>query len=399
MKFIHLSDLHLGIKLHKKDLEEDQRLILQEIVNNIVKEAPDAVIIAGDVFDTTQPQDSAKELYDWLVSSIYRAGVPLYIINGNHDPVELLNMCSSVLAASKVFVASKADAKIYKYTLGNDAYGKCNLYLLPYMRTAYARASTAFSEEEKAGIQDLNDAVRLVLEHTDIDPNERNILVTHQFIQGAKVSDDGRRPVGGLIGIDAKLFDQFDYVALGHLHTAHQAVSEDKRLRYCGTPLAYSFDETGVYDLEKDAYVGNQSEKSMTVVELGEKGSEPIIRKLPLHPLRQLVQVKGKLEDILKEENIAKFASQQDYFRFILTDKDYQENAQKRLCAHYKHVLNIKYVAIDKSIDVDFTQLEAETRLAPIDYLQALYKESFGEDMPEEEVALAMEILGKEQVD
>ena len=111
------------------------------------------------------------------------------------------------------------------------------------------------------------------------------------------------------------------------------------------------------------------------------------------------MQVKGKLEDILKEENIAKFASQQDYFRFILTDKDYQENAQKRLCAHYKHVLNIKYVAIDKSIDVDFTQLEAETRLAPIDYLKALYKESFGEEMPKEEVALAMEILGKEQVD
>lgn len=395
MKIIHLSDLHLGIKLHKKDLEEDQRCILGEIVQHIVAEAPDAVIIAGDVFDTTQPSDSAKELYDWLVSSIYKAGVPLYIISGNHDPVELLNMCSSVLAESKVFVASKTDARIYKYT-SQDNYGKYHIYLMPYLRTAFARASSSFSEEEKAGIQGLNDAVRLVLEHTDIDYSERNILVTHQFIQGAKVNDDSRRPVGGLIGIDAQLFEQFDYVALGHLHTAHNAVSENNSLRYCGTPLAYSFDEAPIYDLEKDALVGPEGRKSMTIVELGEKGSEPIIRKIPLNPLRKLVQVKGKLEDILKEETIAKFRSQIDYFRFILTDKDYQENAQKRLCAHYKHVLNIKYVAINRSEDVDFTQLEAETKLAPIDYLKALYKESFGEEMPEEEVDLALEILGKD---
>lgn len=399
MKLIHLSDLHLGIKLHKKDLFEDQKLILKQIVDKIGQEAPDAVIIAGDIFDTSQPPDAAKELYDWLVNAIYRLGIPLYIINGNHDPVELLNMCSGVLADSRVYIASKTNAKLYKYTLGYDEFGKCNVYLMPYIRTAYVRASNEYTDEEKASIQNLNDAVRIVLEHADIDDNERNILVTHQFIQGAKVKDESRRPVGGLIGIDAGLFEKFYYVALGHLHTAHNAVSDNSKLRYCGTPLAYSFDEAPTHDLAKDAVVGPQSQKSMTVVEIGEKGSEPVIRKIPLNPLRKLVQIRGRLEDMLKQETIDRFDSQTDYFRFILTDKEYQENAQKRLSAHYKYVLNIKYVAIDKSIDVDFTQLEAETRLAPIDYLQALYKESFGEDMPEEEVALAMEILGKEQLD
>lgn len=396
MKIIHLSDLHLGIKLHKKDLFEDQELILKQIVDKIEQEAPNAVIIAGDIFDTSQPPDVAKELYDWIVNAIYRLGIALYIINGNHDPVELLNMCSGVLADSRVYIVSKTDARLYKYALGNDEFGKVNIYLMPYIRSSYVRASNEYTDEEKSSIQNLNDAVGLVLEHANINDNERNILVTHQFIQGAKVNDEARRPVGGLIGIDASLFAKFDYVALGHLHTAHNAVSENKKLRYCGTPLAYSFDEAPIHDLEKNEIVGPQSQKSMTVVEIGEKGSEPVIRKIPLNPLRKLVQLRGKLEDMLKQETIDKYASQTDYFRFILTDKEYQENAQKRLSAHYKYVLNLKYPAIDRSIDIDFIKLEAEARLEPIDYLKALYKENFGEEMSEEELKLAMEIFGKE---
>lgn len=398
MKLFHLSDLHLGVKLHKKDLYEDQRFILRQIVQKLELEKPDAVIIAGDIFDTSQPQDNAKALYDWLVSAINRANIPLYLINGNHDPVELLNMCSSVLAESRVYVASKTDTQLYKFQLPEDEYGKCNILLLPYMRTSYVRASDRYTEEEKLEVQDLNDALKLVLEHTDINYEERNILVTHQFIQGAQVTDATRRPVGGLIGIAAELFAGFDYVALGHLHTAHRAVSGNDRLRYCGTPLKYSFEETGIYDLEQDKWLGNTSGKSITVVELAAKGSEPVIREIPLYPLRELVTVRGKLEEILLEENIAKFDAQKDYFRFLLTDKEYQENAQRRLGAHFKHVLNVKYTALDKAVELEYTTLEQEARLEPIDYLQLLYKEQFGEAMSEEELEAALEILGKEQV-
>ena len=397
MKIVHLSDLHLGIKLHKKDLYEDQAFILKQIVRCIREEAPDAVVIAGDIFDTSQPQDSAKSLYDWLVGAIYKENIPLYIISGNHDPVELLNMCSGVLAESRVFVASKTNAQLYKYSL-QDEYGSCNIYLMPYMKASFARAAAQFTDEEKAKIQSLSDAVSLALQHADINYYERNILVTHQFIQGARVNDTAKRPVGGLIGLEAELFAGFDYVALGHLHTPHNAVSGSHSLRYSGTPLKYSFDETAIYDLEKQGWTGNQGPKSLTVVELGPKGTEPVLRTVPLYPLRELVTVRGKLDELLKEETIANFSAAKDYFRFILTDKDYQENAQKRLSAHYRHVLNLKYEAIDRSIDVDYTELEGQARLTPLDYVKALYKEQFGEEMSAEDEKLALEILGKDQV-
>jgi exonuclease SbcD len=260
MKLIHLSDLHLGKRVYDFNLLEDQAYILKEILKVIDTEEPDGVIIAGDIYDKSVPSTEAVELLDEFLVQLSRRDLQVFLISGNHDSPERLAFASRLIASAGIHVSPVYHGVIEPIVL-TDAYGPVNVYLLPFVKPAHVRR---FFPDRK--IESYQDALCAAIEALPIDWSGRNVLVTHQFVTGAVRSDSEEISVGGTDNIDAAVFERFDYVALGHIHGPQNIRSE--RIRYCGTPLKYSFSEA-------------EHVKSVTVTEIGEKGSLPV-RKVPL---------------------------------------------------------------------------------------------------------------------
>ena len=305
MKFMHISDLHLGRQLHRFPLQEEQTEILERIRQAVAAEKPDAVLIAGDVYDRSIPPVYATQALDIFLSGLLATGTAVCMISGNHDSAERVGFLSGALAASGLHVSPAYHGEITKVTLCDDT-GPVDVWLMPYIRPAAVRPF--FPEEE---ITCTNDAVACVLAHMPIDPARRNVLVAHQFVAGANLigSEDACAlggtdvAVGGSDLVDASLFSAFDYVALGHLHHAQNVSSE--RIRYCGTPLKYSFSEL-------------RSEKSITVIELdGDRGIRQ--RLIPLPEPRRLQEFRGAFDDVTSPEALAA-ADRDAYTHVILTD-------------------------------------------------------------------------------
>ena len=252
MKFFHLYDLHLGRRIYEFSLIDDQKYILKEILRRTDEKRPDAVVIAGDIYDRAVPSAEAVELFDSFLTELAGRHIPVLAIAGNHDSPERIAFGAGLMAPSGVHLSPVYNGRVEPVTL-SDAYGEVRFYLLPFIKTANVRR---FYPD--AVIESYTDALRCAVEHMDIDPSARNVLVTHQFVTGGVRSESEDITVGGTDNVDAAVFDGFDYVALGHLHGA-QSIGRET-LRYSGTPLKYSFSE-------KD------QEKSITVVELGEKSS------------------------------------------------------------------------------------------------------------------------------
>ena len=260
MKLIHLSDLHLGKRVYDFSLLEDQAYILKEILKVIDTEEPDGVIIAGDIYDKSVPSTEAVELLDEFLVQLSRRDLQVFLISGDHDSPERLAFASRLIASAGIHMSPVYHGVIEPIVL-TDAYGPLNVYLLPFVKPAHVRR---FFPDRK--IESYQDALCAAIEALPVDWSGRNVLVTHQFVTGAVRSDSEEISVGGTDNIDAAVFERFDYVALGHIHGPQNIRSE--RIRYCGTPLKYSFSEA-------------EHVKSVTVTEIGEKGSLPV-RKVPL---------------------------------------------------------------------------------------------------------------------
>ena len=237
MKLLHLSDLHLGKRLNEFSLLEDQAYILDRILEIAVREAPDAVLIAGDVYDRAVPAAEAVALLDRFLVALARAGLPVLMISGNHDSPERLSFAARLMEKERIHIAPVYDGAVTPVTL-EDRYGPVDVYLLPFLKPAHVRR--CFPEET---IETYTDAVACAISHLDLDPGRRNVLVTHQFVSGAATCESEERSIGGSDDVDAAVFASFDYVALGHLHAPQDVGSP--RIRYCGTPLKYSFSEAG----------------------------------------------------------------------------------------------------------------------------------------------------------
>lgn len=321
MKLIHLSDLHLGKRLCGYSLLADQAFILEQILAVIDDEHPDAVLIAGDVFDKTVPPAEAVQLFDEFLTRLSRRGLETLIVSGNHDSPERLAFGARLMDPSGVHIAPVFNGALTPLKL-RDAYGEVNFWLLPFLKPAVVRP---FFPDRT--LESSTDAVRAALEGTAPDERARNVLVAHQFVTGAACCDSEERSVGGSDNVDGALFDAFDYVALGHLHTP-QCVGRET-LRYCGSPLKYSFSEAG-------------HGKSVTVVELAEKG-RVTVRTIPLSPLRELREIRGSYNEVTLRSFYAGTDLQDSYLHITLTDEEDIPDAVGRLRAVYPNIMKLDY--------------------------------------------------------
>lgn len=255
MKLIHLADLHLGKQVNGFSMMEDQRYILEEIIRMIRQEEADAVMIAGDVYDKPVPPAEAVSLFDEFLETLAKMGKEVFVISGNHDSAERLAFGSGLMNRSGIHISPVYSGEIQPVTV-SDEYGEVNFWLLPFLKPVHVRRFIE-DEKEKETVKTYDQALQYVLSHLPVDPQIRNILLTHQFITGAKTSDSEDFSVGGIDHVEAEHFRPFDYTALGHIHRPQKAGSET--IRYCGSPLKYSFSEA-------------DREKSVPVIELGKKG-------------------------------------------------------------------------------------------------------------------------------
>lgn len=277
MKFLHLADLHLGKRLNDVSFLEDQVRLLCQVEEIARNEQADAVLIAGDVYQKASPQSEAMAAFDQFITRLKSMGLRVFVISGNHDSAQRISYFSSLLKQTGVYVSEAFDGHLQQVTL-QDGYGEIVVSLLPFLKPVQVRQ---FYPDEK--IETYQDAMQTVLRHSPVDPAKRNVLVCHQFITGAEISDSEEKTLGGLDNIDASVFADFDYVALGHIHKPQKCTRET--LRYAGSLMKYSFSEV------------NQK-KSVTVVEMGEKGNVSV-HTVPLNAPHDMRLVEGFLDEVM----------------------------------------------------------------------------------------------------
>lgn len=378
MRFFHLSDLHIGKQLHHYNLKEEQIAVLNEIADIAKELHPDGILIAGDIYDKTIPSAEAVTIFDGFLTKLSEITpeIPVLIISGNHDNAERLKFASDILKKHRIYLAGHAprttDEFIEKVTF-SDRYGEVDVYMLPFLKPSYVKK--VFNE---AAPESYSDAVKRLIERENIDFNgRRNVLMSHQFYTGVKAPetcDSETISVGGIDNVDISAVKQFDYVALGHLH-GRQQVGE-AYIRYCGTPLKYSVSEAG-------------HKKCLTVVTLKEKGEEPEIIELPLHPLRDVRKKKGRFEEILAQ---AKDEQRDDYISITLTDEVEPYHPKERLQEIYPHILEIRIDNTrtrNKLMEFD----EEVVKKAPLEAFCDFYKEIQGQEIREDEKIFMMKIF------
>ena len=320
MKFIHLSDLHLGKRVNEYSMLEDQEYILKKIINIIDDEKPDGVIIAGDVYDKSVPSAEAVQLFDNFLVQLAKRKLEVFVISGNHDSPERIAFGSRIMDASGIHMSPVYDGNIAPISM-QDKYGTVDVYMLPFIKPAHVRR---FCDDE---IITYTDAVNHVLSKLCIDPVNRNILVTHQFVTGALRSESEEISVGGSDNVDASVFDSFDYVALGHIHSPQNCGTE--RIRYCGTPLKYSFSEA-------------TDRKSVTVIELAEKGKVSY-KTIDLVPQHDLVELKGTYDELTFRAFYEGTTWPEDYTHITLTDEEDIPDAIGKLRTVYHRLMKLDY--------------------------------------------------------
>ena len=364
MKILHLSDLHLGKKVNEYSMIEDQRFILVRIINIIDEEKPDCIILAGDIYDKSVPSTEAVDLFDDFLFRLSQRDAEVFVISGNHDSPERLAFGGRLMNESGVHLSPVYDGNIEPYKL-TDSFGTVNFYMLPFVKPANVRR---FFEDEE--INSYTDAIRTAIEKMDVDESERNVLITHQFVTGADRTESEDISVGGTDNVDASVFDAFDYVALGHIHRPQNVSSE--RIRYCGTPLKYSFSEA-------------RDKKSVTVAELGEKG-ELSIRTVPLVPKRDLVELKGSYDELTLKSFYDGTSYQEDYVHITLTDENDIPDAVAKLRVIYHNIMKLDYDNARTRHSAEITADADVERKTPGELFADFYKLQNGTEMtPEQE--------------
>lgn len=371
MKFIHLSDLHIGKRLCEYSLIDDQRYILNQILDIIKEEEPDGIIIAGDVYDKSIPSEEAVELFDEFLYELSVLPAETFIISGNHDSAERLSFAGRIIDASGVHISHVYDGVFKPYKL-YDEFGPVNVYMLPFVKPANVRRF--FPDDE---IQSYTDAVDVAIKNMYINKDERNVLVTHQFVTGAVRSESEDISVGGTDNVDARVFEKFDYVALGHIHNPQNIGSE--RIRYCGTPLKYSVSEA-------------THDKSVTAFELGDGGTVKI-KTIPLVPLHDLVKLKGTYLELTSKSLYNKTSYQTDYVHITLTDENDIIDASGKLGVIYKRLIGINYDNTRTRKNNIITLDDKVEFKSPLELFEEFYKLQNNAEMSEEQRDYVRELI------
>jgi len=360
MKLIHLSDLHIGKRVNEVSMIEEQAYILNQILDIIDAEQPGAVLMSGDIYDKSVPSAEAVTLFDDFLCRLAERKRQVFIISGNHDSAERLAFGGRLMEGRGIHLSPVYNGSIAPITL-SDEHGDICFWLLPFLKPAHVKH---FYPEE--GIESYTDACRVAVERMHIDPAVRNVILVHQFVTGSSTCDSEEISVGGTDNVDAEVFAGFDYVALGHIHGPQNIGSE--RIRYCGTPLKYSFSEAGHH-------------KSVTVVELGEQGSFEL-RTVPLTPLHDLREIRGSYDAVMAKSFYENTAVE-DYLHITLTDEEDVPEAMARLRVVYPNLMKLTYdnartrnnAVIDSAVDVQ--------KKSPLQLFGELYEQQNNQPMSE----------------
>ena len=324
MKILHCADLHLGRCLLEESLILDQKYILDEIIKIVSTNHVDVVLICGDVYDKSIPSIEAVKLFSQFLTNLYHMNVKVFVIAGNHDSKDRLSFGNELFIDNGVYIEGIYDGKL-KYISLSDKYGDINIYMLPFVKPVDVRVH--FPDVD---IQSYDDAIRCIIEHSDIDWNKRNIIMVHQFVTACGVdikrSDSETISLGGVDNVDVSNFDGFDYVAMGHVHGAQKLIRDT--VRYAGSPLKYSFSEVF-------------QKKSLPLIEIKEKGNIHI-ELVPLIPLHDMRIIKGRYNDLVNSD-VVSLGDVNDYLQVILTDEDYILDAIGKLKSVYPNVLRLDY--------------------------------------------------------
>lgn len=363
MRFMHLSDLHLGKKVNGYSMIEDQKYIINNILEIIDNENIESVIIAGDVYDKSVPPVDAVELFNDFLEELENRNLYVFVISGNHDSPERIAFGNSFMRKSKIFFSPVYNGEINEIEL-NDEYGKINIWMLPFIKPLNVRKVY----EDKV-INTYNDAVKIVIDNLKIDTNERNIMITHQFVTGAERTDSEEISVGGSDNIDVSNFDKFDYTALGHIHRPQNCKSE--RVRYSGTPLKYSFSEA-------------KDKKSATIIDIKEKNNISI-KTVPFKPLRDMVEIKGKYGDIMRLDFYKDTSYMEDYMHIILTDEEDIPDVITKLRAVYHNIMKVDYDNMRTRTFNQVKEIENIESFSPFELFSDFYKQQNNQSMNEEQ--------------
>ncbi|MBS5842478.1 MAG: exonuclease SbcCD subunit D [Clostridiales bacterium] len=363
MKLIHLSDLHLGKRINAFSMIEDQRDILTKIIGIIDNERPDAVLIAGDVYDKSVPSADAVELFDDFLVRLAKRNLQIFVISGNHDSPERIAFGRRLMDRSGVHMSPVYNGQVLPVSL-EDTNGTINIYMLPFLKPAHVRR---YFPDIK--IDTYTDALRVAVTKMNLNPAERNILVTHQFVTGAIRSDSEEISVGGSDHVDASVFADFDYVALGHLHRPQNCTSD--RIRYCGTPLKYSFSEVG-------------DQKSVTIIELLRKGTQ-FIRTVELVPKHDMKEIRGSYKELTLKKFYENSTYQEDYMHITLTDEEDIPYAIGKLRSIYHNLMKLDYDNKRTRSNPEISVNANAERESPMNLFSDFYKKQNNQAMSEEQ--------------
>ncbi len=372
MKIMHLSDLHIGKKVNEYSMLQDQIYILKEILRIIDNEKVETVIIAGDVYDRSLPPNEALELFDEFLYQLSSRNVNVFVISGNHDSPERISYGGRMMTENKIFLSPVYDGNVKPITL-NDDYGEVNFYLLPFVRPADIRRY--FPDEN---IENYTDAVKVAIDNMNVDFSERNILVTHQFVTGAELSESEDIIVGGTDNVSGEVFDGFDYVALGHIHR-EQTVGKDN-IRYCGTPLKYSFSEA-------------KHIKSVTILDFNDKGNIEY-SKIPLTPFRDMREIRGTYYELTLKSNYES-TNTEDYLHITLTDEEDIPDAIGKLRSIYPNIMKLDYDNLRTRGSGTVDAIENIESKSPFELFADLFKQQNNQDMSEEQEEIMRNLIDK----
>ena len=376
MKFIHLADIHLGKTLGEYSLIEDQNYILDQILGIIDDKAVEAVLIAGDVFDRSMPSEAAVDLLDHFISELAERKVSAFIISGNHDSETRLEYGSRLFADRGIYISSVFSGSLVRRTV-RDEIGEINIYMLPFVKASQVRHYYPDSD-----IVSYEDAVMTVIDHAGIDYDARNIIIAHQFVSGDRAPEiagsEGAsvQNVGLVEMISSEVFRDFDYAALGHLHSP-QRIGHD-HIRYSGSPLKYSLSEA-------------VNDKSVPLISMGEKGHTEV-ELIPLKPLRDLRHLKGRLDQLLRSENIS---DPEDYIYITLTDEEIINDVMGIVQQYYPNTVKIDYQnSHTKYIeDLDIGEILSDMSFEEI--IADFYMKMYGTEISEDEMDVMLSAAGE----
>ena len=370
MKLIHLSDLHLGKRVNEVSMIEDQEYILHQILRIIKDEKADAVMLSGDIYDKSVPSAEAVTLFDEFLSRLAQLKVQVFAISGNHDSPERLAFGNRLMEGAGIHMSPVYNGEVAPSTLFDD-HGEVSFWLLPFIKPAHVKR---FYPDE--GIENYTDACRVAVEKMDIDTTKRNVLLTHQFVTGSITCESEEISVGGSDNVDASVFENFDYVALGHIH-GPQNIGSNK-IRYCGTPLKYSFSEVNHY-------------KSVTVVELGAKG-ELELHTTPLTPRHNMRIIRGSFAEVT-DKAFYEGTATDDYLQVTLTDEEDIPEAIGKLRVIYPNIMKLTYDNTRTRTNQLIDCAEDVGRKSPLQLFGELYEQQNNQPMSEQQADFTCNLI------